>query len=57
MLSRLRDEFEMEIEERDNMIYNLSGVKVALEKKLANQEGVSHHSNRALEDDLKKQEH
>lgn len=47
-MSRQRDELEMEIEERDNMIYNLSGVKVALEKKLANQEGVNHHSNRNI---------
>jgi hypothetical protein len=55
LLSKLREELEMEIEERDNMIYNLSGVKVALEKKLASHEGVTHHSNRIIEDDLKKQ--
>jgi hypothetical protein len=37
------------------MIYNLSGLKVALEKRLANAEAPAHNS-RALEDELKKQE-
>jgi hypothetical protein len=37
------------------MIYNLSGLKVALEKRLANADGANNQSAR-LEDDLKKQE-
>ena len=45
----------MEVEERDNMIYNLSGLKLTLEKKLANQEGVSSHSQHNLGEELKKQ--
>jgi hypothetical protein len=45
----------MEIEERDNMIYNLSGLKVALEKRLANNDGATNQSTRALEEELKKQ--
>jgi len=36
-LNRVRDELLLEMEERDNMIKNLSGVKFVLEKKLINQ--------------------
>lgn len=58
MFAKMREELELEIEERDNMIRNLSGVKVVLEKKLnQNQEGYSNKSNRALEDQLKRHEH
>ena len=55
LLTRVREELEMEIEERDNMIYNLSGLKVALEKRLVNTENATNQSAR-VEEDLKKQE-
>ena len=55
LLTRVREELEMEIEERDNMIYNLSGLKVTLEKRLVNTENATNLSAR-VEEGLKKQE-
>jgi hypothetical protein len=52
----VREELLLEVEERDNMIKNLSGVKFVLEKKLNSQEGQSINSRQEI-DQLKAKEH
>lgn len=57
IMSRVRDQFLLEVEERDSMINNLSAVIIQLQKKLANQEGLSIKSNKNMEDQFRKLEH
>lgn len=56
MEQRLKEELLVEVDERDNIIKNLSAKKLALEKR-AKQESNSVVSSRVKEDDLKKLEH